>query len=154
MYRMTGLNLLCKVGVQQIPIKPSMILHFRRSRVTSLLLDRIPMGHCASKSTREKEQTVQKLSEDIPIITVTPPSSVPTQSISNKNVSKRSSQSFVPINNIPPTCEVKCPEEDTVCKDNDFTIHFEFKVKVNGNSTGGIVSQPSDQSLATIKLCN
>ncbi len=149
MYRMTGLNLLCKVGVQQIPIKPSLILHFQRSRVTSLLLDRIPMGHCASKSTRENEQTVQKLSKKIPIITVTPPSSVPTQSISNKNTSKRSSQSFVPINNIPPTCE-----EDTVCEDNEITIHFEFKVKVNGNSTGGIVSQPSDQSLATIKLCN
>ena len=29
MYRMTGLNLLCKVGVPQIPIKPSLVLHFR-----------------------------------------------------------------------------------------------------------------------------
>jgi len=110
------------------------------------------MGHCASKSTRENEQTVQELSGDIPRITVTPPSSVPTQSISNKDMSKRLSQPFFDPN--PPTCEVKCPDEDTVCEDKEITIHFKFEVKVNGNSTGGIVSQPSDQSLATIKLCN
>ncbi len=152
MYRMTGLNLLCKVGVPQIPIKPSLVLHFQRSCVTGLLLDCISMGHCTFKSTRKDEQTVQKLSGDIPRITLTLPSSLPTQSKSNKDISNRLSQPL--LDPISPTCEVKCSNENTVCEDKEINFHFKFEVKVNGNSTEGIVSQPSDQSLAMIKLCN